>query len=429
LFLLLALSAHATTVTGDRLSLSWNTGGTLNDTSVGTGLVALHGETWVEWTYAGLAWQGWAVAYTVDGEDRNVHANSALGTTAFIYDGETLSADGRVGMRWAYATPELTVTKTETFASRGSALRVTFQVENHGSRPVDLLRVLYALDPDPEVAASGSYNTRMDVRDRDGDGVDDYTDAVGPSLDYTMGFGGCDPEVLTFGAWNDWTAYADADAPLSDFDGTEADAAIGVLWWPEGSLLPGRATAFTFVVVLGDSPDSAERAMDGELTDACCDQDLDGAIAVACGGDDCDDRDPSVAPGLPDPPYDGVDADCGGGDDADVDGDGEVGVEGGGLDCDDTDPAVRTGTAEVWYDGVDQNCDGNDDDQDYDGFPLAFDCDDTDPTVHEDCPEPDAGDDGAVDAGTCGCGPGGPMAPASALLVGLGVLVAGRRRR
>lgn len=47
-----------------------------------------------------------------------------------------------------------------------------------------------------------------------------------------------------------------------------------------------------------------------------CDNDGDGAIAAACGGDDCDDTDPSRRPGAEDTPNDRFDSDCDGWDNA-----------------------------------------------------------------------------------------------------------------
>ncbi|MEE2751942.1 MAG: MopE-related protein, partial [Myxococcota bacterium] len=91
-----------------------------------------------------------------------------------------------------------------------------------------------------------------------------------------------------------------------------------------------------------------------------------------------------VHPAAEDAPYDGVDQNCDGGGEFDVDGDGEnsashVDYDGNtGLDCDDTDPGVNTTAEEVWYNGIDENCDGNDDDQDGDSFPKGADCNDQD---------------------------------------------------
>lgn len=114
------------------------------------------------------------------------------------------------------------------------------------------------------------------------------------------------------------------------------------------------------------------------------DDDADGSPAA----EDCDDHNAAVSPATPEIYYDGVDGDCGGGDDFDQDNDGYVpnehvgkatdGVAGTGSlpagDCDDEEPLASPQQPEVWYTGVDQNCDGLDDyDQDQDGFvPAEF---------------------------------------------------------
>jgi hypothetical protein len=132
---------------------------------------------------------------------------------------------------------------------------------------------------------------------------------------------------------------------------------------------------------------------------------------------DCDDDEPAAYPGGPETPYDGVDGDCAGDSDFDVDRDGfasasdvEAFESSGGTytelrpatDCDDLEANIRPNAPEVWYDGVDRNCDGHDDfDKDDDGHAseaavAAFrenggvytgslpvdDCDDAVPEVH-----------------------------------------------
>ena len=87
------------------------------------------------------------------------------------------------------------------------------------------------------------------------------------------------------------------------------------------------------------------------------DVDVDGYPA----DEDCDDSDPSVYPGAQDIPYDGVDSDCGGEDDFDVDGDGWQGEGGGGTDCDDLDPNINPAQQERCND-KDDDCNGAIDD-------------------------------------------------------------------
>jgi len=183
------------------------------------------------------------------------------------------------------------------------------------------------------------------------------------------------------------------------------------------------------------------------------DIDEDGFIAGGnCGGDDCDDDDPLLNPGIDadddgadacedcddDEPLavpggvevcsDGIDNDCVGGEvDGDQDLDGVASPECGGDDCDDLDPTAFPGAEEV-CDGVDRNCDGEAErvDEDEDGY-LDWscggeDCDDTDVWKHpgvvercngldDDCdgspePEADCADGEDPTPGGPGDGPG-----------------------
>lgn len=93
------------------------------------------------------------------------------------------------------------------------------------------------------------------------------------------------------------------------------------------------------------------------------DADGDGYDAPAWGGLDCDDADASVHPAadeLPTGTCDGVDDDCDGLVDEDLDADGDGAFAdaacAGVYDCDDTDPAVYTDAPEICGDGIDQDC-------------------------------------------------------------------------
>ena len=143
------------------------------------------------------------------------------------------------------------------------------------------------------------------------------------------------------------------------------------------------------------SPDATETWYDG--VDSDCDGasdydvDGDGHDSSSYGGLDCDDDDSATSPDATETWYDGVDSDCDGASDYDVDGDGHDSSSYGGTDCDDTADTVSPDAAEVWYDGIDDDCDSsNDDDADGDGYAASGfsgglfgggDCDDGDAGV------------------------------------------------
>jgi hypothetical protein len=96
-------------------------------------------------------------------------------------------------------------------------------------------------------------------------------------------------------------------------------------------------------------------------TDA--DADADGfRHEQAPGGDDCNDFNASVNPGMDEIWYDGVDQDCDGGSDYDQDGDGhDILTRPDGDDCDDEDPRVYPGAPDpIDEDEIDSDCDGED---------------------------------------------------------------------
>jgi hypothetical protein len=142
------------------------------------------------------------------------------------------------------------------------------------------------------------------------------------------------------------------------------------------------------------------------------------------GNTDCDDDNPWAWPGAPETWYDGVDADCSGGDDFDQDGDGarDASAWAGAppwdavVDCDDTNARISPTAPEVWYDGVDQDCDPDTEwDADADGLTVAWapvgsgdDCDDTQWSIGAPItwfPDVDGDGFGATDAGQASCAP------------------------
>ena len=84
------------------------------------------------------------------------------------------------------------------------------------------------------------------------------------------------------------------------------------------------------------------------------DNDGDGYVTTAEGGDDCNDSDATIHPDAEDAWYDGEDTDCAGNSDYDQDGDG-VDAAPSGPDCNDEDPLAYPGNSEL-CDGIDNDC-------------------------------------------------------------------------
>lgn len=107
---------------------------------------------------------------------------------------------------------------------------------------------------------------------------------------------------------------------------------------------------------------------DFQVTDTGCVVWENGQISsrgdVDCDGDpaadDCNDEDPLIGPSRPEKCDNGIDDNCVGGIDEEIDADGDQVTNCAG-DCDDTDPNVYPGAAEK-CDGLDNNCDGACDD-------------------------------------------------------------------
>lgn len=168
--------------------------------------------------------------------------------------------------------------------------------------------------------------------DQDGDG---FTPAQGDCDDHDAMRHPDGDETVLNGVDDDCDYYADEDVD-EDGDGVtlgEHDCDDG-----DSSIHPGAAQPLD------------------------CDVDNDGYLVfVFAGPDDCDDTDASAHPGILEdgPTANGVDDNCNGviDDDVDSDGDGFTPKEG---DCDDGDSSLRPGAPEALGDGIDSDCIGGD---------------------------------------------------------------------
>jgi hypothetical protein len=212
------------------------------------------------------------------------------------------------------------------------------------------------LDNDCDGFTDSFDNDCSGTADNDGDGYtvadgdcDDNDPSVNPGA--TEICDGKDTNCDGDRSWNDYDIDEDGFAVCAG-DCNDLDAALN----PDAD------------EICGDGIDNNCNNSIDEAGCICPDADGDGHPAAFCGGDDCDDTDPTIFENCPG---------C-----TDADGDGFA-VEGGNcgpVDCDDTDPNVNPGAAEV-CDGKDTNCDGsrpwNDYDEDGDGYALCNgECDD-----------------------------------------------------
>ena len=134
--------------------------------------------------------------------------------------------------------------------------------------------------------------------------------------------------------------------------------------------------------------DGEDSDCDGIVPDNEVDAD-DDHWALCSDPPDCDDNDAGRNPGIPEICGDGVDNDCSGEpDDKDFDLDGQYDLACGGDDCNDLDPDIYSGADEL-CDGRDNDCDGDvpgeEEDVDEDGWRLCSDptdCDDDDPGIN-----------------------------------------------
>jgi len=100
-----------------------------------------------------------------------------------------------------------------------------------------------------------------------------------------------------------YASYQGLDEAQSDAGGDAGDS------------VPGDASADDAIGGDADRADDAgeDGADDGdEVGPVCRDDDGDGHPALDCGGDDCDDTDPTIYPGAPDACGDGLDTNCDG---------------------------------------------------------------------------------------------------------------------
>jgi hypothetical protein len=332
-----------------------------------------------------------SVTYAEEGiVERNYHSGEGINGSTLVVLYEDTSLSGRRHI--VVATDEVSggatiLTGLPGFESIGEGI-VSIGIANECSNDQDNTATING------IPISYSVGGRDDGPTYDGNcGGQDWNSLITQGSfgydddDLIVGIGGDDPDTEPQDLDEDDDGLPDGNSSNSrlsdelfrvDYDGT-GDLSIGYIEI-EGE--DSRMTAVIAVFELDNDsdevPDSLDNCPDvynpsqidsdmdgiGDACDTCTDSDGDtfGApttVDAVCPGEfiDCDDTDPSIFPGAVDVWYDGVDTDCSGGSDYDLDLDGSDSSEYGGDDCDDNNALIGPSVDEVWYDGFDQNCD------------------------------------------------------------------------
>ncbi|MCB9794292.1 MAG: putative metal-binding motif-containing protein [Alphaproteobacteria bacterium] len=200
-------------------------------------------------------------------------------------------------------------------------------------------------DADAEIHPAASEV--CDGQDNDCDGLSDDADSSVDASTATSWYADADGDGYGDAASATVSCEAPSGAVADDTDCDDADSAVN----------PGETEVCND---LDDDCDGLVDDADSDLDVATAstwyaDSDGDGygdasSVLLACDqpsdgvsdATDCDDGDASAYPGAADTWYDGVDSDCDGASDYDLDGDGDDSLDYGGTDCDDSD-ATRYG--------------------------------------------------------------------------------------
>lgn len=376
---------------GSFLRVTYNDQGVWNDAVDGTdpveyvGLEAIPDGAWVDFTGSGTPWQHVIVSYTVGGVVETFYGSYTADNTSWVVlDVEDNSTSTEIAITHRISAGDVLLTKTESWNLDGAVISVDLNVENVGSSTLEDVTLVFAADPDQDYDISETedegrtLNDSLDLINEDGDA--DWSESVGATSGFSFGMGVCDPSKQEIGHAGRNPDLSETDDVLQDKDEQFSDLVIN---WRhvEPELAPDDDFHGRLLVVVGTTQSVAQDLYVANVEScATCDADEDGSEALACGGDDCDDEDPTSYTGAEENFFDGIDNDCDGiddDDDNDLDGVLDEYEADAGMDY-----TTRDSDSDGYQDGDEVGEDPTDpQDSDGDGTIDALDTDDDDDGV------------------------------------------------
>ena len=259
---------------GERTRIHYGDLGCWNDPSAEAGYQVRFVDDWVEVSYAGAPYFLFAIAYEQGGETIHRYIVSSLAPEAsspgspppseWEETGDIVLEDADYSATGEWATAhlvhkdgDLRIDRIETWEMDSLVIHVQLNFSNLGDEPLTNLMFLYAFESDPEnnSAADHMDQSSNDVKDLDGDGLNDWVESAGITLGYSTGIGVCQEDGVDLGHFGEWGGVRHADVTLLDENGEAKDWAMGLRTFFDGDLLPGDSYETDFLVVAGTTPE------------------------------------------------------------------------------------------------------------------------------------------------------------------------------
>ena len=273
---LASLSAHATTLAGSYVEVNYDENGLPFDPGIPQGIRAYIGSTpaWYEFTFFDTTGTSSDIDpfvassfYYEKGGTPHEYAGYAFDTTTeATVDWDTpvetdLSTSTLNSISFAWTIGDLDVVKTESWAMDGYAIFVKYEITNTSASRIKNFKYLHLMDPADTRSSASSTNTRNDVMDLDGDGTDDWAQALGRSTttstnNRAIGYGICDPRVQSV-AFKDGVDVYISDVVAGGFEsdpgGSSSNTQLTYLY-TEDEIEAGDTIMFGLIVAVAPRP-------------------------------------------------------------------------------------------------------------------------------------------------------------------------------